>query len=421
MSRWSTSVPFPITQISNTLANISLSWNTAGTQCLATWLDANTQFPTYAFYQQNQKTWSTAATITVASTSRPTLDILNTWDSVHQRYVATWADGVSNRPMFSMFYVYTTTTTTGSWSAPALISSSTSSAAVANVAVSFFDSALGGRVIATWADSANASFPTFSIVDDTYPTWSVPSAFAIVPGSNVFTSSAPSGGGGIGTPDRVLATWTNVNTGAPMSSFYQDGGAWTTAVVISLGTSVENDVLCAGSAFGSLVSTSPLFMATWVDINDNFLAKYSIFTQDSGSWTPAANINPAAARVLDNVTVSYNSATQQFLALWNDVATGYQTYSFYNATAGSWGPVVIVSTTTPSGGDIDAALNPTTGQFLLAWSSTNNNFTPIYSLLTLIKSAPRQLRIPPLLLSGSSLSGSTHRYHTGRHFRYWKK
>lgn len=346
--------------LTSSISNVYVSCNSATGQSLATWTDIdNSNYPTYSFYTPGTG-WSAPATI---SNSFPVkIDVITSCDPETGSFLATWTDSDTNHPIYSIY------TPGVGWNPSNSISTAT--AAVRNTANSF--NSITGQFLATWADNNNNHYPTYSFYTPGSG-WSSINTISTSSEADTISTSFDSSKG------QFLATWVDIDTGFPMYSFY-NMGIWSASEAITILTHVDNDV------FTSYNPTTGQFLAAWADINNNFYPTYSIFTYATG-WS-AINIITNDSRVLDNVTISCDFITGQFLALWNDVNRADPTYSLYTPNAG-WSPPTVISTTATSQADIISSFDPTIKGFLATWvNSKNFDFFPTYSFLTYIPPPP---------------------------------
>ena len=374
LADWTPSAPNPIVvpYSSFTYSGVFCSCDSASGSFLATWVDGNNnQYPTYTFFTPGAG-WSPISTISNSSAALLVSNVATACNPVSGQFFASWTDSSTNQPTSSVY------SPGMGWSAANALATSTAAVNTANC----FDSSTG-QFLVTWADTSNNDYPSYSFYTPGTGWGPVGAISTISRSANVYTSFDP-------TTNQFLAVWVDQNTGQPMYSFYSSG-AWSVATSISPFASVDNDVLCAcNPATGQ-------FFATWADINQNLYPFYSVYTPGSG-WSGAATIT-TSSEVIDNVTVSFDSATEQFLASWSDDLTGHPTYAFYTFGNG-WSEPAIISTSSFSGNDIITTYNSMTGQFLATWADNGNPsqlFNPTYSFFT---SAP----LPPSYFTGKVMS-----------------
>lgn len=314
---WTTSTPAPIsTTYSYTYQSVYTSCNSATGVFLATWVNGNnSQYPTYSFYTQGNG-WSPINTISTTSEANLGTNVYSTCDPTSGKFIATWTDVNTTQPAVSVY-----TPGTG-WSSANLL---TTSIALRNTANSY--DSISNRFLVTWANGIN-NYPTYSFFTPDGG-WGPAVIFsATSQAANVYTAFDS-------INNSFLAVWVDIGTGYPMYSFYQSG-SWSAATPISMTTSVDNDVYCCFNP------VSGQFMATWADINDNLYPFYSIYTPGSG-WSEKDTITMTSG-VIDNVTISCDSLSGQFLAAWSNLSSGIPTYSFYTQGSGWSAPAEISST-----------------------------------------------------------------------------
>jgi hypothetical protein len=347
--------PNPIsTTYSFTYRGVYNSCNPTTGEFLAAWADGNdNQYPTYSFFKPNAG-WSPIDTITTSSTAVLTSNIYTSCDPITGKFIATWTDISTARPIVSLY------TPAVGWSS---IDPLTSSTAGINT-INCFDST-SGKFLVTWADTSNSNFPTYAFYTPGVG-WSPEATISTTSrAANIYTTSDSS-------TSSVLAVWVDIGTGLPMYSLYTSG-AWGSANPISTSASVQNDVMCS---FNPLTGK---FIAAWSDINLNFYPFYSIYTVGSG-WSEKATITTNSGAI-DNVALSCDTLTGQFLASWSNISTGSPTYSFYSSTE-SWSTPQLISGESASRSDIFTCYNPMSGEFLATWGDTSNDdiiFNPTYS------------------------------------------
>ena len=371
---WTTSAPNPIsTTYSFTYGSVFNSCNPQIGQYLATWADGNNnQYPTYSIFTPNSG-WSTINTISNSSGAIISSNVITSCDPQTGIFVATWTDNTTFLPTLSIY------NPSMGWNT---IDQLTTSTATVNTANSF--NSITGQFLVTWAESGS-HYPTYSFYDPNTG-WGAKTTITTESiAADVYTTFDS-------TTGQFLAVWTDIGTGNPMYSFYSSG-AWSNAASISNLASVDDDVLCACNP------PTGQFIATWSDINQSLYPFYSVYTPGDG-WSPIATITTTSG-VTDNVAITCNRNTGEFLASWSNVANGNPTYSFYTPNVG-WSPPEVISTISSTGGDIITSFNPATGQFLATWSDRSNPdliFNPTYSFFTYIDPAPP----PPLSFKGKVL------------------
>lgn len=359
---WSTSVPGLISPLTNTEteSNVYISFNPTTGQFLATWADFdNNNTPTYSFYTPGSG-WGPIGTIPYDPLTSPTYalaNVINSYDPVTEKYLATWTDNNnSNLPTYSVY-----TPGTG-WGYAAVIPTASNMDLndISNISIN-------GQFLLTWADINNTPSYAFYNPDAGWtsnPIQEFPTTIDTSMAFGVYATFDPNTG-------NILAAWDQGN-GYPAVSLYSSG-AWGTAAVVN-DSSVESYVfLTSNPATGQ-------FLLAWSDINNSNFPTYSIYTPGSG-WSAYDTITESST-VNQDVTVSYALSTGQFLALWNDLNTGASTYSFYTQGSGWSAPAVIEGST--SGGDTNSSYDSITGQFLATWG----NNIPSYSFFTYIPPAP---------------------------------
>ncbi len=369
---WTISQPSPISNTySFTYASVFCSCDPTTGQYLATWVNDNNQsYPTYSFFTPGTG-WSAINPITTSSQALLQNNVITSCNPVSGQFLATWTDMTTAYPTSSLY-----TPGTG-WSP---IDALTTVAAASNTANSF-DSTTG-QFLTTWADPNNNNYPTYAFYDP-HTGWNPPATISTHSrAANVYTSFDP-------TTDRFLAVWVDIGTGRPMYAFYTSG-TWSPAASIAISASVDNDVLCTCDP------ATGIFIATWADINQNLYPFYSVYTPGSG-WSASDTITTASG-VTDNVTISYDLNTGQYLAAWSDYPTGIPTYSFYTPSSG-WSPPAAISASAITGGDVITCFNSPIGQFLATWADSSNSdaiFNPTYAFFT-------PLIQPPASFTGSVL------------------
>jgi hypothetical protein len=373
---WTISQPSPIsTSYSYTYASVFTSCDPTRGLFLATWADGNNnQYPTYSFFTPGAG-WSPINTISNSSPAVISSNVLTSCDRISGKFLASWTNITTNQPTSSVY-------SPGSgWSTADPLTTSTAAVNTANS----FDS-ITGQFLITWADTNNNNYPTYSFYTPGTGWTPIATISTVSRAANVYSSFDS-------TTNQFLAVWVDIGSGNPMYSFYISGG-WTVAAPISVLADVDNDVLCAcNPATGQ-------FLATWADINQNLYPFYSVYTPGSG-WSPIATITTSYG-VTDNVTISCDLTTGQFLASWSNVSNSHPTYSFYTLGTG-WSQPAIISASSSSGSDITTSFNSMTGQFLAAWADTSNPnqlFNPTYSFFTYVLPTPP----PPSHFTGSVLS-----------------
>ena len=373
---WTASPPNLIsTSYTFTYASVFVSGDPVTGQFLATWGDGNNnQYPTYSIFTTGSG-WSPIDTISSSSSTILTTNVFTSCDPGLGRFFASWTDATTFHPTASVY-------SSGSgWSTADPLMTATATVNTINC----FDSATG-QFLVTWADTTN-NHPTYSFYTPGTGWGPIGTITTVSIAANVYTTFDP-------MTNQFLAVWVDIGTGQPMYSFY-DSGTWSATASISNLASVDNDVLCTcNPATGQ-------FFATWADINQNLYPFYSIYTPGSG-WSLADTITTSSG-VTDNVTISCDTLTGEFLASWSNVSNGNPTYSFYTPGTG-WGQPAVISTSAVTGSDIFTSFDPVTNEFLTTWSDRSNPnliFDPTYSFL----SYPSDATTPsPAYFKGSVMS-----------------
>lgn len=350
-----------------TYAGVYNACNTSNGQFLATWEDDNNnQYPTFSFYNSGTG-WSE---IDIISNTQVLFNanVIPSCDPTSGKFLATWTDQATYHPVAAVY-------TPGSgWSSIDLLLSST---AFQNV-FSCFDSTTG-QFLVTWADLSNS--PKYAFYD-LNTGWGVPQTLA---GSslagNVVTSYDS-------INDQFLAVWSDQGTGRPMYSFYSSG-MWSVAQPVAFSANVENNVECCWNP------VTGQFIATWVDINLSPNLYYSLYTPGSG-WS-VSDLLTVESNGLDNLIVSCDSKTGNFLATWSELnSTHFPSYSFYTTDSG-WGPVGFI----PDGAclnDVITSFDPISGRFMATWPDAGTLgplYNPAYSLYSFpASSVPRAFARP---------------------------
>jgi len=193
---------------------------------------------------------------------------------------------------------------------------------------------------------------------------------AQIPGTKVDTNIALAYNS---TTKQLFATWNDASSQIPTYSIYSSNSGWSAPFTIDpAATSVGDVSLAADLATGKM-------MAAWVDIASG-LPTYSIYTPNSG-WSPGAPIlSRPASPAVQNVTLVYKAATQQFFAAWSDQSTNFPTTSIY--TAGLWAPPQTLSNTSTSADFVTLGYNSTSQEVFAAWNDSSNSLVPTYSIYT---------------------------------------
>lgn len=364
---WTTSPPNSISPIySFTYGSVFTSCNSTQGVFLATWADGNNnQYPTYSFYTSDTG-WSTINTI-ANSGALITSNVITSSDPVSGKFIGSWTDSTTLHPTASVYSPGI------GWSAADSI---TTSMAAVNTANSF--NSTTQQFLITWADTNNNHYPTYSFYTSNAGWSPINTISTASSAANVHTSFDP-------TTNQFLAVWVDIGTGFPMYSFYASG-SWSAATPISNLASVDNDVLCTCNP------TTGVFIATWADINQSLFPFYSVYTAGIG-WSPIATITTSSG-VTDNVTISCDVTTGEYLAAWSNVVNGNPTYSFYKPVTG-WSEPAVISTLSRTGSDIMTCFDIVTGQFLAVWADNSNPdliFNPTYSFFIDPPSPPSSFR-----------------------------
>ncbi len=267
--------------------------------------------------------------------------------------------------------------------------------------VSSFDSTTG-QFLVTWQD--NVSVPTYAVYTVSSGTWStpinIPGAVAAPLSSNIFSSFDPAAG-------KFLVTWKSTGlTGNTYSLYTVSGDAWS-----PLATIPGSGIIGSNSIFNSFDSTTEQFLVTWRD-GVTGLPFYTVYTVSSNSWSVPIAIPDLGSHTMSNNTIAYtsfNSSTGQFLATWNNGASGNAYFSIYTVSGNSWSQPVAISTNQVDGGSISNSFDSTTGQYIAVWKEAVTRI-PTYSIFNGVTwSTPAHIPGAGTLINGDIFSsfGST--------------
>lgn len=357
---WSIPATISSTQV---LFDVSTSFDPLTGQGLATWTDFNS-FPTYSLYMPGFG-WSTPSTITNNTSFEANHNVFTSFDTLSQQFLALWSDKKNNgQPIYAFF------TPRLGWSTPLPISS-TSTRADLDV-FPFFDPS-SGQFLATWADSNNNNYPTYSLFTPGKG-WSPLATIPAKPSSeslfDIYIAFNPSMG-------QFLATWADsTNHNYPTYSFFTAATGWSSPLTIQIPPSSA----AAHNIFTSFNPASGQFLAVWADINNNNYPTYSLYTPGTG-WSPPSTIQtPAFSQADLDVFPAFDPGTNQFLATWTAANNSNSpTYALYTPGTGWSPPSTISLTPTFAHFHVFNSFNFRARQFLATWSDENNHFYPTYS------------------------------------------
>ena len=192
-------------------------------------------------------------------------------------------------------------------------------------------------------------------------------------GNNTFVSCNTSTG-------AVLATWGDTNNhNYPTYSFY-NGTSWSYDTTDGIPFTISTTSTVNGDIITSFNPSTGDFLATWNLTSGDSLARYptySFYNSMTGWSTAQAITSSSGATGYRGVFNIYNPVTDQFFAAWNDTATSLPFYSIY--TSGSWSDPTNIPMASPItfSGDVFLMCDPTTGTVLATWRSTD--LEPYYS------------------------------------------
>jgi hypothetical protein len=173
-------------------------------------------------------------------------------------------------------------------------------------------------MFAAWLDDTTGS-PFFSIFNNISGTWSTPAQIANSPTNNAIYLSYDS------SAKIMVATWNDSSTNNPFYSFY-NGSVWSSAAAIS------NAFVAFDGVRTTFDSGTGNIIAAWSDNNFPFNPIYSIYTSNTNTWTTPQTIT--IQQVFDDVTLTYDSGSNQVFAAWIGNNTGLPFYAIL--TAGIW-------------------------------------------------------------------------------------
>ena len=304
--------------------------------------------------------WTITTPATISAINTPQNNTSCSFDPTTGNFLAVWKDLSGTNELAYSFYIPGT-----GWTASAAISEST---VVQHDVFSACDTSTG-VILATWADTNNNNYPSYSIYTPGSG-WSTPNTIttsSVVDSGefDVFVSFNPVTG-------QFLAIWSDSSTYATYA-FYTPGTGWGTAGIISGTSRVEGNIF---STANSITGTS---MAAWSDLNTNY-PTYSIYTPGTG-WSTSARIT-TSAYMFQDVYLSFDSTTGQTLATWGDSQNNsVPTYSFYTPGNG-WSLIAAISGTTQVDIDVITSFDPVNGQFLAVWADSSNTNQINYSTYT---------------------------------------
>lgn|GEM_PF-3133444 len=173
-------------------------------------------------------------------------------------------------------------------------------------------------MFAAWLDDTTG-FPFFSIFNSILGTWSTPAPIANSTTNSAIYLSYDS------SAKIMVVTWNDRSTNNPFYSFY-NGSAWSSAGAISNAFAVFDGVRTTfDSGAGNII-------AAWSDNKSPYSPLYSVYNSNSNTWTTPQNIT--IQQVFDDVTLAYNSGSNQVFATWIANNTGLPSYAIL--TDGMW-------------------------------------------------------------------------------------
>ncbi len=213
---WSRPEAFCETSLSAAYADVFVSYNKVTDQFVATWADrTNSNYPTFSIYTPKEG-WSEPEMLSPMSNSQSFANVFTSFDTKTGNCLATWSEFSTNSPTYSIYNL-----DSGEWSEPKVLNKDSSSLAFNDVVTSFDSSK--NQFLATWADPSNNNYPTYSFYKEGSG-WSNPEL--LCKGScsqaytNVFTSYSSS-------KKEFLATWSDYGSNhVPMCSIYTEKGGW---------------------------------------------------------------------------------------------------------------------------------------------------------------------------------------------------
>lgn len=319
-------------------------------------------FPMLAF---SAASWTPPQTIQTPPTIESRSDVFLTYNSSTNQVFAAWTD-TSFLPTYAIFDF------SSGWSAPAAISSTFQTSE--NVFLSY--KADTGQVFATWTDLVDL-FPIFSIYTPGLG-WSTPATIQTTPLSTVnmnVTTAYQS------NTHQMFAIWGDRNDNSyPTYSIYTNGIGWSDPLPVNTASSVSCDVYLAYD------SSADQMIATWGDSTE--VPIYSVF--DGLFWSTPGVIS-ATSSVLSCVTQCYDGETQSVVAAWTDPSNNFlPTYAVYQAGSG-WSMPSPISTVSKPLEDVFMTYDTVGKRIFAAWTDTENNFLPTYTIYSAHSWSPAAL------------------------------
>ena len=245
-------------------------------------------------------------------------------------------------------------------------------------------------VFAAWLDDTTGT-PFFSIFNNTSGTWSTPAQIANDTTNSavdlVYDSSA----------HIMVATWNDSSTNKPFYSFY-NGSVWSSAAAISNAFVVFDDVRTTFDAgTGNII-------AAWSDNNFPFSPFYSTYNSSTNTWAPPQVIT--LQQVFDDVTLTYDSGSNQVFASWLNNNTGLPSYAIL--TSGVWvsGSINLTDAGSAQNKNVLLTYDASNGQVYAAWGATNP-LVSVFSNTNPTWSTPVAISILGALSSEVTLGYST--------------
>jgi len=363
---WTVTTPAPMTATPNTVnENVSSSFDPTTGRSLAVWVDTgNGRKPTYSFYTPGTGSgsgWSAPVALDSAMASSD--DVFSACNPSTGEIMATWA--VGNVPTYSIY-------TPGMGWSPTVEQIPTASTVPPsyNVTVSF--NSITGKFLAVWTNNTPL-YPTYAFYTPNvgWETSTISTNMTYQVEGNVFSVSNSING-------TTMAAWSDLDSSFPVYSTYTGTGPWSDPAYITDSILFQNVYLSFNSITGQT-------LATWTDNTGTSFPTSYLYTPSSpsaGSWSSSPITFPGTTQPYRDVTSGFDPVTGQFLAVWSDMNNSFQvTYSFY--TDGSWGDPATISNSSESTAteNVFVSYDSLTGQFLATWATNagDPNHLPFYS------------------------------------------
>lgn len=369
--------------------DVTLAYNSGNQTTIAAWAQFVSGAPYYAVYDGTN--WTTPATaIPLGASTGVNGNINLAYDAANQVIVAVWQEGFS-----SLFYAIFDGT---SWTTPGTpIPLGTSASAINGVNVTY--NPANQTVVAAWAEFSAGRPAYYAVYDGTsWTTLGTPIPLGTSSGVNVSINLAYNANN-----QTIVAAWGNLGDTLPYYAVF-DGTTWTTAgTPIPPGTStgVVNNVRLTYDGNNQTI------IAAWGDNLGTSPPYYSIF--DGINWITTGTIPQGTGNgVYQDVSLAYNSDSEEVFAAWNENSIFAPFYSIFDGTNWSVGDSIPLGTSDAVDFQVNLSFDPSSHQMIAAWANFGpfNDLTPYYSTYLTTVPPPPPPPTPTAPAPPASISGS---------------